>query len=191
MINAGIGDPCYNAKRILVDNGSSVDVLFYSTFINIGLTREKLQPAVGPLYGFDNRPVGAEGIISLPVILGEFPRKSTHFIQFIVVKSESTYNAIFGRPFQSVFGIVASIPHLKLKFYTQTGVSVVCGDQQVAQNFYLRQVKSRPTNTLSIEDFDLRNEDIPQRASPVEELTTVTISEEHPLKTMQIGSLLS
>jgi len=69
VINAGIGDPCYNVKRILVDNVSSVDVLFYSTFLNMGLSREKLQPAAGPLYGFDNQPVRADGIISLPIIL--------------------------------------------------------------------------------------------------------------------------
>ncbi|KAI0496427.1 hypothetical protein KFK09_022743 [Dendrobium nobile] len=129
VISARIGDPCYNVKRILVDNGSSVDILFYSTFLNLGLTREKLQPAAGPLYGFDNRPVRVEGIISLPIALGEFPQHSTHSVQFIVVKSESAYNTIFGRPLQSIFGIVTSIPHLKLKFCTPTGVSVVCGDQ--------------------------------------------------------------
>ncbi|KAI0524674.1 hypothetical protein KFK09_004056 [Dendrobium nobile] len=126
VVNAGIGDSCYNVKRILVDNGSSVDILFYSTFLNLGLAREKLQPAAGPLYGFDNRPVRVEGIISLLVILGEFPRQSTHYVQFVIVKSKSAYNAIFGRPLQLIFGIVTSIPHLKLKFHTPTGVSVVC-----------------------------------------------------------------
>ncbi|XP_020685650.1 uncharacterized protein LOC110101896 [Dendrobium catenatum] len=173
VINAGIGDPCYNVKRILVDNVSSVDILFYSTFLNLGLAREKLQPTTGPLYGFDNRPVRVEGIISLPVVLGEFPWQSTHSIQFVIVKSKSAYNAIFRRPYQPIFGIVTSIPHLKLKFYTPTGVIVVCGDQQTGQTGYLRQVKIHPTDTLNIEDFDLQNEDIPQRASPIEELTTV------------------
>ncbi|XP_020686560.1 uncharacterized protein LOC110102533 [Dendrobium catenatum] len=192
VINTGIGDPCYNVKIIFLDNGSSVDIMFYSTFLNLGLTREKLQPAAGPLYGFDNRHVRVERIISLPVVLGEFPRQSTHSVQFIVVKSKSAYNAIFGRPLQSIFRIVTSIPHLKQKFYTPTGVSMVCGDQQTAQTCYLRPAgQVMPEDTLNIKDFDLRNEDIPQRASPVEELTTVSISEEHPLKTVQIGSLLS
>ncbi|PKU69527.1 hypothetical protein MA16_Dca021658 [Dendrobium catenatum] len=191
VVSAGISDPCYNVNRILVDNGNSVDILFYFTSLNLGLAREKLQPATGPLYGFDNRPVRVEGIISLPVVLGEFSRQATLSVQFVVVKSESAYKDIFGRPLQSIFGIVTSIPDLELKFHTSTGVIVVCGDQQTAQTCYLRQVKTHPTDTLNIEDFDLRNEDIPQRASPVEELTTVSISEEHPLKTVKIGSLLS
>lgn len=42
VINARLGDLCYNMKKILVDNESSVDVLFYSTFLNLGLKREKL-----------------------------------------------------------------------------------------------------------------------------------------------------
>ncbi|KAI0510524.1 hypothetical protein KFK09_011128 [Dendrobium nobile] len=191
VISAGIGDPCYNVKRILVDNGSSVDVLFYSTFLSMGLSREKLQPAAGPLYGFDNRPVRVEGTITLPVVLGEFPRQVEHPIMFIVVKSESAYNAIFGRPLQTIFRAVASIPHLKLKFPTPSGIGTVRGDQQVAQSCYLRQAQPHSSVTLSIEDFDLRNEDTPQRASPVEDLTCVSLSEEHPSRTVQIGSLLS
>ncbi|KAI0497223.1 hypothetical protein KFK09_020446 [Dendrobium nobile] len=123
VISAGIGDPCYNVKRILVNNGSSVDVLFYSTFLNMGLSREKLQP--------NN------------------------------VKSKSAYNAIFGRPLQTIFRAIASIPYLKLKFPTPSGIGTVCGDQQVAQSYYLRQAQPRSSITLSIEDFDLRNEDTP------------------------------
>ncbi|KAI0492486.1 hypothetical protein KFK09_026759 [Dendrobium nobile] len=157
----------------------------------MGLSREKLQPAVGPLYGFDNRPVRVEGTITLPVVLGEFPRQVEHPILFIVVKSESAYNAIFGRPLQIIFGAVASIPHLKLKFPTPSGIETVREDQQVAQSCYLRQAQPHSSVTLSIEDFDLRNEDTPQRASPVEDLTCVFLSEEHPSRTVQIRSLLS
>ncbi|KAI0492416.1 hypothetical protein KFK09_026687 [Dendrobium nobile] len=157
----------------------------------MGLTRKKLQPAVGPLYGIDNRPVRVEGTISLPVILGEFPRQVEHPIHFIVVKSESAYNAIFGRPLQIIFGAIASISHLKLKFSTPSGIRIVRGDQQVAQLCYLRQAQSRSSVTLSIEDFDVRNEDTPQRASPVEDLTCVSLSDEHSSRTVQIRSLLS
>ncbi|PKU76802.1 hypothetical protein MA16_Dca001408 [Dendrobium catenatum] len=48
-------------------------------------------------------------------------------------------------------------------------IRTICGDQQVAQLCYLKQAQPRSSVTLSIEDFDLRNEDTPQRASPVED----------------------
>ncbi|KAI0492439.1 hypothetical protein KFK09_026711 [Dendrobium nobile] len=98
----------------------------------MGLPREKLQPAADPLYGFDNRLVRVEGTISLPVVLGEFSRQVEHYIQFIVVKLESNYNAIFGRPLQTIFGAIALIPHLKIKFPIPAGIGTVRGDQHVA-----------------------------------------------------------
>ncbi|KAI0499461.1 hypothetical protein KFK09_020364 [Dendrobium nobile] len=104
----------------------------------MGLAREKLQPAAGPLYGFDNLPVGVEGTITLPVTMGEFPRQVTHSVQFIMVKSESAYNAIFGRPLQSIFKAIASVPHLKMKFPTPAEIGEVRGNQHEAQSCYLR-----------------------------------------------------
>ncbi|PKU70148.1 hypothetical protein MA16_Dca010268 [Dendrobium catenatum] len=50
-------------------------------------------------------------------------------------------------------------------------IGTIYGDQQVSQSCYLRQAQPRSSVTLSIENFDLRNEDTPQRVSPVEDLT--------------------
>jgi hypothetical protein len=52
--------------RILVDTGSSVDILFASTFDNMKLNRKLLQPAGRPLYGFGGKQVMAIGKITLP-----------------------------------------------------------------------------------------------------------------------------
>ena len=45
--------------RILVDTGSSADILFASTFDNMKLDRNLLQPAGRPLYGFGGKQVKA------------------------------------------------------------------------------------------------------------------------------------
>ncbi|XP_020589864.1 uncharacterized protein LOC110031139 [Phalaenopsis equestris] len=182
VISAGIGEPCYNVKRILIDNGSSVNVFFYSTFLCLGLTRERLQPKSGSLYSFDNQPVRIEGTINLHVVLGDFPRQITNSIQFIVIKSESAYNANFGKPLQSIFGIVTSVTHLKLKFPTSPWIGVVRGDQQITQSCYVRQAQPHTLMTLNIENFDLRDEDISQRASPMEDLVQISLSNKHPSK---------
>lgn len=112
VISIGIGDPCYDVKIILIDNESSVDILFNSIFLSICLIRKKLQLGTRSLYIFDNRPACVKGTIILPITLVEFPQQATHTIQFIMVKLESTYNALFGRPLQLIFRAVASIPHL-------------------------------------------------------------------------------
>ena len=38
--------------RILVDNGSSVDILYYQAFQKIGLKVSDLKPSPNPVYGF-------------------------------------------------------------------------------------------------------------------------------------------
>ena len=42
----------YNTHRVLVDNGSSVDILYYPTFQQIRIDRERLIPVNAPLVGF-------------------------------------------------------------------------------------------------------------------------------------------
>ncbi|XP_030938510.1 uncharacterized protein LOC115963586 [Quercus lobata] len=42
----------YNTHRVLVDNGSSIDILYYPTFQQIRIDRERLIPVNAPLVGF-------------------------------------------------------------------------------------------------------------------------------------------
>ena len=41
-----------NVHRILVDNGSSVDILYYQAFQRMGLKNNDLKPSPIPIYGF-------------------------------------------------------------------------------------------------------------------------------------------
>ena len=41
-----------NVHRILVDNGSSVDILYYQAFQKMGLKNSDLRPSPNPIYGF-------------------------------------------------------------------------------------------------------------------------------------------
>ncbi|KAK8928758.1 hypothetical protein KSP39_PZI017116 [Platanthera zijinensis] len=69
----------------------------------MGIQRQNLRPASGPIYGFNGAPVSVAGTLTLPVTLGEFPRQVSHDVQFVAVDTESPYNAIFGRPLQTAF----------------------------------------------------------------------------------------
>ncbi|XP_074369539.1 uncharacterized protein LOC141710961 [Apium graveolens] len=61
-------------KKIIVDNGSSVDILYYSAYSRMNLGDRKLNTAKGtPLYGFIGNEVKLVGVIDLPVLFGSTP----------------------------------------------------------------------------------------------------------------------
>ena len=88
----------YDVKRILVDNGSSVNVLFYAVFSRMDLTNYRLREISTPLVSFTSDSVQVEGEITLPMTIGTSPRFSTVFLTYTMVRVPSAYNAILGRP---------------------------------------------------------------------------------------------
>ncbi|KAK3012500.1 hypothetical protein RJ639_008524 [Escallonia herrerae] len=119
----------FDIKRILVDNGSSADVLFYEAFQKMNISPDRLQKIETPLYGFSNHPIVCEGIIALPVTVGAPPTQAKLMLDFVVVRVPSAYNAILGRTALNQLRDVVSTYHMKMKFPTENGVGDVKGDQ--------------------------------------------------------------
>ena len=57
--------------RILVDNGSSTDILVWQCFVKMGLTEKALQKTQYPLIGFGGKRIEALGKIEFNVTFGE------------------------------------------------------------------------------------------------------------------------
>ncbi|GFS39302.1 hypothetical protein Acr_00g0062150 [Actinidia rufa] len=85
-----------NVQRILVHNGSSVDILFISAFDKMKIGRDRLHPFHTPLIKFGGSTTHPYGWIKLPVTLGIEPHQTTVWQDFIVVDCLSNYNAILG-----------------------------------------------------------------------------------------------
>jgi len=64
----------FQLQRILVDTGSSADILFKSAFDHMSIPRERVVPMVCHLLGFASEKVSPLGSIELPVTAGTYPR---------------------------------------------------------------------------------------------------------------------
>ncbi|GMN42963.1 hypothetical protein TIFTF001_012163 [Ficus carica] len=56
--------------RILVDNGSSVDILYLDCLEKMGIKKSQLMPNSQPFYGFTRNSFISEGLIRLPLTVG-------------------------------------------------------------------------------------------------------------------------
>ncbi|XP_025627281.1 uncharacterized protein [Arachis hypogaea] len=86
VITTQVGEPL--VKKILMDPGSSADVLFYSTFQKMKLSDKNLQHSSGELVGFSGERVSIRGYIWLQTTFGEYPNSKTIDIQYLVVDNK-------------------------------------------------------------------------------------------------------
>jgi hypothetical protein len=120
--------------KVLVDNGSSANILFLKTFEKMNLSQHILHPPEYPLQGFRGKPIKPVGKISLTVSFGDLDNAKTETLIFDVVDIYHPYLAIFGRGFMNKFDAVIRQQFFCMKIPTPKGVITVFGDQQEARN---------------------------------------------------------
>ena len=86
-------------NRVLVDGGSSLNILFTSALDEMQVPRTKVRPVRysfhGIVPGSSAKPIGQ---VSLPLTFGSPSNFRTEKISFDVVDFDTAYNAILGRP---------------------------------------------------------------------------------------------
>ncbi|XP_024027821.1 uncharacterized protein LOC112093493 [Morus notabilis] len=126
----------HSVCRILVDNGSSVDLLYSDCLEKMGIRKEQLEKTSRPLYGFTGDSVIPQGTIRLPITAGEKPQQTTTMANFVVIKGGSQYNVVIGRPTLQAMRAITSVYHQKVKFPTPNGVGEMKSNRYEARVAY-------------------------------------------------------
>ena len=174
--------------RVLIDNGSSADIILASAFDKIGIEREKLEPVNAYLRGFSGERVLPLGSIHLVLTLGDSPCQATTTVRFLIVDAPSAYNMLLGWPSLNTIRAILSAYHMAIKFHTANGVRMVRGNQRVARECYLASMKQKMVDNIYMDELDMRDE-VSTRPAPSEELEPVQVDDQ-PEHLVYIGSKL-
>ncbi|XP_073061690.1 LOW QUALITY PROTEIN: uncharacterized protein [Primulina eburnea] len=131
----------YDIRRVFVDSGSSVNVIFQEALDQMNLEDYRLQPVETALFGFAGHTVYPRGEITLPLTIGAEELRKTVMTVFTVVSAPTSYNIILGRPAMNALRAVASAYHQKLKFPVGNRIGEVKGDQPSSRKCYAETVK--------------------------------------------------
>jgi hypothetical protein len=112
--------------KVLMDGGSSLNIIYARTLDLLGVERTHLQPSVGGFHGVvPGKQVEPIGQVDLPICFGTPSNFRKETLTFEVVGFRGTYHAILGRPCYARFMAVPNYTYLKLKMPGPNGVITV------------------------------------------------------------------
>ncbi|CAH9082887.1 unnamed protein product [Cuscuta europaea] len=166
-------------RRVLVDTGSSVNVLYWDVFEKMHLSRADLSPLRTPLTGFTGHSIDAEGTIVLPVEIGDREHRATIPMTFVVMRLKCAHNAILGRPGLEDLEAICSVRHSCIKFPTETGVGVACTDPDTARACYKEAVKKMTERDMRVNSIaeTAQQEEAMSRPEPATLLEEVEVDD--------------
>uniref|UniRef100_A0A2N9G040 RNA-directed DNA polymerase n=1 Tax=Fagus sylvatica TaxID=28930 RepID=A0A2N9G040_FAGSY len=137
-------------RRVLIDNGSSADIIYLPAYKQMKINKERLRPIDIPLVGFTGDKVRPSGVVSLVIEAGTYPKQVRTPVEFLVVDCPSAYNVIIGRPTLNKLRVVTSTYHLLVRFPTEHGIGEHKRDQGNSKGKWSCWTTKNPTKPRSI-----------------------------------------
>ncbi|XP_050263982.1 uncharacterized protein LOC126708224 [Quercus robur] len=140
----------FDVRRVLVDPGSVVEVMYPDLYKGLNLRPEDLTAYDSPLISFKGKTVVPKGQIRLPIQT----RLEVVEVDFIVVDAYSPYTAIVARPWIHALEVISSTLHQKVKYPSGGQVEEIRGDQAMARQCMVAAI-SRQSNAESLVGSEL------------------------------------
>jgi len=113
---------------VLIDQGSSTDVMFSGTFTSFQISPDQLKPYDGVLVGFVEDQVEVQGYVELRTIFSDENAARIIIVKLIILNASSA---------------IASTAHMKMKFpSSEGGVIVIKADQKMTRKYYESSLKN-------------------------------------------------
>jgi hypothetical protein len=191
-------------SRVLIDGGSSINLLYRSSMEKLGIPLAQLEPSRltfhGIVPGHSCTPMGR---VRMEVLFGKKGNSRREPIWFEVVDISSPYHALLGRLALAKFMVVLHYAYLKMKLPGPRGVITVSGcfkkslacakaSSQLAEALVIAEEKRQLLHRV-----ELTQQDVPVCQSPVEQFQPandtkkILLDESDPSMFVIIGTGLS
>jgi len=135
----------YGIGKVLVDQGSSVNILYWKTFRKMNLSEDLIVPYNEQIVGLSGERVDTRGYLDLRTKIGSRKDGREVRVRFLLVEANTSYNVLLGRPCLNAFGAIVSTLHLAMKFPSDKGtICTVHADQQIARQCYAAGLRITP-----------------------------------------------
>lgn len=203
--------PTVNVRfsRVLIDNGSSINIMYRDTMVKMGISANMLQPSRTTFHGIvPGVSCAPMGKIWVDVLFGTRENCRTESIQFEVVDLESPYHALLGRLALAKFMASTHTAYLKMKMPGPYGVITISGDYKramecasagsnLAESLIIAAEKKRMYEVVAMAQATqlgmpgLSNPEQSAVFQPPKGTKKIPVDAEHPERTVIIGAGLS
>ena len=148
----------FTIMKTLVDQESSVDILYWKTFKAMRIPTEEMTPYDDHVVDFSGEQVGMKGYIELYTTFDLDKASKTLKIRYLVINTNTSCNILLGRSNLNKLGVTVSTPHLAMKFPSLSGdILTIHVDQKIARECYAESLRVESTRQKVIDNHSPRH----------------------------------
>lgn len=132
----------WDVKHILVDPGSSANVIYWEAFKGMNFDVTELLPFTSSLVGFSGEPTHVLGHLPMITTFGNGESEKSVLVKYLIVNATSPFNIIIGKSSFNALEATLSTLYLTLKYPLKDGrIGIIKRDQEITRKCYKNRLK--------------------------------------------------